>query len=153
VLRAQCVLARAAARRKDRRALATAVRALTRIDARPLLFHDRLLLHLTLGRCALEAGRPSDAEREARAGLAAAEKAGMREFQWRFNVLMGDSRAARHLPDDAGGFYNAASQLIRLTASEIEDTAMRKDYESEEARRAVLSQAGLSGGIPSASDV
>ncbi len=149
---AQCVLARVAARRDDHRDLATATRALTRLDARPLRSHDRLLLNLTLGRCALDAGRPADAEREARAGLAAAEKAGMREFEWRFNALMGDSRTAKDLPGDATRFYNAARDIIRQSASEIEDTAMRKDYENEETRQTVLSRADQMPGIRSVSE-
>ncbi len=149
---AQCVLARAAARRNDRRALATAMRALARLDTRPLRYHDRLLINLTLGRGALAAGRPADAEREARAGLAAAGKADLREFQWRLNALMGDSLAAKGLPDDAIGFYNVARDVIRQTSAEIEDTAMRKDYENEETRQAVLAQAGDTGGIPPVSE-
>src|SRR2546425_611592 len=149
---ALCVLARSAAHRGDRRALAAATRALTRIDTRLLRYHDRLLVNLTLGRCALAAGRPQDAVREARAGLLSAEKAGMREFQWRLNVLMGDSLVAKGLPGDATAFYNAARDLIRLTASEIEDPAMRKDYESDETRQMVVAHAGEPGGIPSVSE-
>ena len=135
------VLARAAARRGDRKAMLTATRALTRLDGRHLRFHGRLLVNLTLGRCALAAGQPADAEREARAGLDAAGKAGFREFHWRFNALLGDARAAKELDGEAIGFYNAARDAIRQIASEIEDTAMRQDYESEETRQAVITRA------------
>ena len=149
---ALCVLARSAASRNDRRPLAAAIRALTRIDARLLRYHDRLLVNLTLGRCALAAGRPQDAVREARAGLLSAEKAGMREFQWRLNVLMGDSLVAKGLPGEATSFYNAARDIIRQTTSEIEDPAMRKDYESDESRQTVVARAGEPGGIPAVSE-
>ncbi len=146
------VLARSAARRADRRALAAAIRALTRIDARHLRYHDRLQVNLTLGHCALAAGRPADAEREARAGLAAAEKAGMREFQWRLDALMGDSLTAKGLPGEGTAFYNAARDLIRQIASEIEDPAMRKDYEGDETRQAVLARADQAVGLPAVSE-
>ncbi|MBI1951345.1 MAG: tetratricopeptide repeat protein, partial [Acidobacteria bacterium] len=146
--RALNVQALAAARRGDRKGMNATTRALTRLDVRPLRFHERIQLHLTLGRCALALGRPADAEREARAGLLAADKAGMRELQWRLNALMGDLLAAKRLPDDASRFYNAARDLIRQIASEIEDPAMRKDYESEEARQALISSAGDAGIAP-----
>ncbi|MEK7798344.1 MAG: tetratricopeptide repeat protein, partial [Acidobacteriota bacterium] len=147
---ALCVQAQAAARRGDRKAMTVTTRALTRLDVRPLRFHERILVNLTLGRCALALGRPADAEREARAGLLAADQAGMREFQWRLNALMGDALAAKELPDDASRFYNTARDLIRQIASEIEDPAMRKDYENEETRLAVTSRSGDTGSAPPA---
>ncbi len=138
---ALCVAALAAARRGDRKAMLAATRALTRLDAKQLRFHGRLLVNLTLGRCALAAGQIADAEREARAGLAAAEKTGFRAFLWRFNALLAETKAAKQLDDEATGFYNAARDVIRQIAGEIEDQAMRSDYENEPTRQAVITHA------------
>src|SRR5262249_7747913 len=125
---------------------------LLRVDPRTLRYHDKILVNLTFGECALAANRPSDAEREARAGLLAAEKAGLRELQWRLDVLMAESLAAKGLPDDATRFYNDARDLIQRIAREIEDPAMRKDYDDDQARQAVMARAGEPSGIPIVSD-
>jgi Nif-specific regulatory protein len=146
--RALSVQALAAARRGDRKTITATTRALTRIDVKRLRYHERLQLHLTLGRCALALGKPADAEREARAGLPVVVRAGMRELQWRLNALMGDALAARNLPDDAMRFYNVARELIRTIAAEIEDPMMRKDYENEEARVSLIASASDAPGLP-----
>ncbi|HXU10339.1 MAG TPA: tetratricopeptide repeat protein, partial [Candidatus Binatia bacterium] len=146
--RALSVQALVAARRGDRKAINVATRALIRTDVKRLRFHERLQLHLTLGRCALALGRPADAEREARAGLQAAGKGGMRELLWRLNALMGDALKARDLPDDADRFYNAARRLLRTITDEIEDPVMRKDYENEEGRIALIASASDAPGVP-----
>ncbi len=131
------VLALAASSRRDLKAAARATRSLTRLDTRRLRYYDRLQLNLVLGRCALATGRPSDAEREARAGLAAAEKGGFREFHWRFLALMGRVQEAGGLRAEATSSYNAAHSIIRQVGSEIEDAAMRDDYGKEPDRQEI----------------
>jgi transcriptional regulator with GAF, ATPase, and Fis domain/predicted ATPase/predicted Ser/Thr protein kinase len=135
------VLALAAAARRDKKAVAGATRSLTRLDARGLRYYDRLQLNLVLGRCALAIGKPADAEREARAGLAAAEKGGFREFQWRFHALLGSAREERGLSAEATASYNAAFAIIKEVATDIEDAAMRDDYEKEPGRQEIIQRA------------
>src|SRR5262249_37325409 len=147
---AYCVLALAAATRRDRRAMALATRTLTRLDIKSLRIHDRLLFNLTLARCALASDRPGDAEREARAGLAIAEKGGLREYQWRFTALLAEAASSRGLPDEARALYNSASTLIGRIATEIENPTMKKDYEKEETRQEIAARAADGKGTASA---
>ena len=78
------------------------------------------------------------AEREARAGIEAAGRAGMRELLWRLHALMGDALAAKELSGEADASYNAARDLIRDITKEIEDPGMRNDYENDPTRQALL---------------
>ncbi len=135
------VLALIAARRGDRRGVALASRHLARLDARPLRYYDRLLLNLAMGRCALALGKAADAEREARAGLAAADRGGYREFQWKLLTLLGDALRAKGLPDEAATAYNAAHVVTRQVAAQIEEPEMRQDYEQDPRREEVAERA------------
>jgi Nif-specific regulatory protein len=137
VCHALCVQVLAAAGSRDRKALAAVMRSVTRLDPRTLRCHDRLRLNLVVGRSALLCGKPEGAIREARAGLAAAEGGGFREFQWRFHALLGDAQAAKGLRDAAHDSYNSARAIIRQVACEIEDRSVRDDYLKEEKRRAL----------------
>jgi Nif-specific regulatory protein len=146
------VLALAAAARGDRKASAHLARQLSRQDSRFLASHERLRVNLVLGRCALHAGKPSDAEREARGGLAATEGKGFREYQWRFHDLLGEALETEGLYGEALEAYNSAYSIIREVASEIEDPAMREDYEKESARRKIaqrVSQTAADASAPS----
>jgi Nif-specific regulatory protein len=134
-------LARVATRAGDRREAAAAVRRLGRLDLTPLRFPDRLLHSYVLAQSALTAGRPADAEREARLASATAGRAGYREHEWRFRALLGDVFSARGLPDDATDAYNAALSVIRQVVSEIEDPAVAQDYEQDERRREIARKA------------
>jgi Nif-specific regulatory protein len=125
------------AARGDRKAVAATVRALTRIEARYLRHYDRLDLHLALGRCALATGRPDDARREARAGIAASETGGFREHLWRFHALAGEAQSAKSLDEAARDSYNAALAVIRGIAADIEDAAVRDEYVNESRRREI----------------
>ncbi|HEU4402459.1 MAG TPA: sigma 54-interacting transcriptional regulator, partial [Candidatus Polarisedimenticolia bacterium] len=137
---ALCVIAQAAMRRHDRKGVLIASRNLTRQDPRLLRFKDRLQANLVLGRCALEVGKIADAEREAQVGLQSAEKGGFRELQWRFQAFLGEIFTARGLPDDAAHAYNAAHVLIGQVASEIEDPAVRDDYEKDQQKQEIARQ-------------
>ena len=148
IFHATSVLARVASLRRDRKAVLGVSRNLTRIDPRTLRYKDRLQMNLVLGRAALEVGKIADAEREARVGLQQAEKAGFRETQWRFQALLGDVLAVKGLPDDARHAYNAAYALIRGIADDIEDPAMRDEYEKSEPRQEVARKASDSAPPP-----
>ncbi|MGH9751040.1 MAG: sigma 54-interacting transcriptional regulator, partial [Candidatus Polarisedimenticolia bacterium] len=135
---ALCAQALLAARRGDRKEAAAAVRLLTRVETKRVRFIDRLRMNLTLGRVALLAGKPDEALREARAGIAATERNGYREFHWRFRALAGDAWSAKGLDEDALASYNAARSVIRDIATGIEDKDVRDDYLNEDGRRDLL---------------
>jgi Nif-specific regulatory protein len=143
VCRALGVQALAAARRRDRKGLAAVMRSVTRLEPRALRYHDRLALNLVVGRSGLLSGKPDDAIREARAGLATLERGGFREFQWRLHALLGDAQSAKDLPEVADDSYNSARAIIQQVASEIEDRAVRDDYLNEEKRRAIVPRSDL----------
>jgi Nif-specific regulatory protein len=147
------VLALVAAARGDRRASARIARQLAREDSRFLASHERLHVNLVLGRCALRAGKTTDAKREARAGLAATEGKGFREYQWRFYDLLGEALDAEGLYEEAQDAYNSSYSIIREVASEIEDPAMREDYEKESARRKIARRVAGAGADESAPSV
>jgi Nif-specific regulatory protein len=144
---AWCVRALIAAKRRDRKAIATATRRIAGLDTRPLRYPSRLQMHLVLGRCSLAVGRPADAEREARSGLEAA-RGGFREFEWKLQALLGEALAGRGLPEQSADAYNAALAVIRQIASDIEDPVMREDYEKDPRRQEVVRKAAESGVRP-----
>ncbi len=144
---ARCVLALIAAKRRDRKAITATSRPIADQDARLLRYPGRLQMHLVLGRCSLAVGRPADAEREARAGLEAA-RGGFRELEWKLDALLGEALAARGLPEQATGAYNAALALIRQIASEIEDPIVREDYEKDPRRQEVVRKAAEAASRP-----
>ncbi len=134
-------LALVAARRGDRKEISMASRHLAHQVPRTLRAHDRLRLHLVLGRCALAASKPEDADREGRAGLQIAEQGGFREFQWRLQAMLGEALEARRLRNEALVAYNAANAIIRQISSEIEDPAVRHDHDAEPRRRETAQRA------------
>ncbi len=138
---ALAALARVAIRRGDRKAILARRRTLRGQNARPLRFHDRLELHLLLGEIGVTLERPLEAEREARAGLAADAREEFREHRWKLLMLLGDIQAMKGLPSESTDAYNAAFAIIRKVASEIEDPQMRQDYPQEEQRQEVARKA------------
>ncbi|MFQ5876244.1 MAG: sigma 54-interacting transcriptional regulator [Acidobacteriota bacterium] len=131
---AHCALALAAARRGDHAAAAARIQEMDRIETGRITYLEQLRASLVRGRCALLAGRIPEAESEARAGIAAAAPGGFREYEWRFQALLGEALRAEGLLTEAADAYNSAYAVIRAVSAEIEDPVMRQDYEQEPTR-------------------
>ncbi len=142
---ALAVLGLAAAARGNRTMMADASRKLMGVDGHLLRYHDRLLVRLVQGQCALASGRSDDAVREARTGVASASKGGYREFQWKLQALLGDALSEKGLHDEAGAASRAASDLIHQVSVELEDPLIREDYLKDRRRRQVALRASERG--------